>query len=301
MGLSSNLLLSCRILCYDKSMNKRTKKKKTRAKKIELKKLTKNQKIVFAAACMMAVCVIFLVYMSLGKYNGLGIKMPIKDSPYNLTQFVLADGQPLYEDEDYKSVTGIDVSEFQGEIDWKAVKDEGIDFAMIRLGFRGSESGKLVLDSRFKKNLKGAKRAGLDVGVYFFSQAITPEEAIEEARYVLKHIRGKGVNYPVAFDMEPIDGTERAAKLTKQQKTEAADAFCQVIDRNGRTPMVYGNPQWLNKHIDRSYLTEYGTWLAHYIEITGYSKDYMMWQYTDSGSVNGISGPVDMNLYFYEK
>lgn len=254
-----------------------------------------------AASCLMALCVVFMVYTSFGKYNGLGLKLPVEERPYKQTHFMVADGQPLYEDEDYATITGIDISEFQGDIDWEAVKEDGISFAMIRLGFRGSESGKLVLDSRFKENLKGAKRAGLDVGVYFFSQAVTPEEAIEEARYVIRHIRGKGVRYPVAYDMEPIDGTERAAKLNKQQKTEATDAFCQVIDRNGYTPTVYGNPQWLNKHIDLGYLTKYDVWLAHYTEITSYGKPFCMWQYTDSGRVDGISGHVDMNLYFYEK
>ena len=265
------------------------------------KKLSKWQIGVFCTACIMAVIVVASIYMMMGKYDGLGLKMPITESTFDMKHIYYEDGRARYEDEEYASVTGIDVSEFQGEIDWKAVKADGVDFAMIRLGFRGSETGALVLDSRFKENLKGAKKAGLDVGVYFFSQAITPEEAIEEARFVMKHIRGKGVHYPVAFDMEPIDGTERAAKLTKTQKTEVTDAFCQVIDRNGCTPMVYGNPQWLRKHVDLSYLTDYDTWLAHYAETTGYENRFSMWQYTDSGSVDGIWGQVDMNLYFYER
>ncbi len=270
-------------------------------KKIKLKNWTKWQKITIITALLMAIIVMISVYIMFGKYDGLGLKMPVSDTTYDMAHLYYENGRAVYEDEHYVGVTGIDVSEFQGEIDWKAVKDDGVDFVMIRLGFRGSGNGALVLDSRFKENLKGARKAGLDVGVYFFSQAITPEEAIEEARYVMKHIRGKGVHYPVAFDMEPIDGTERAAKLKKEEKTAIADAFCQVINRNGHTPMVYGNPKWMRKHIDLSYLEDYDKWLAHYADSTTYKSDFTMWQYTDSGSVAGIYGPVDMNLYFYEK
>lgn len=270
-------------------------------KNLNLKDLKRGQKITIVISFLLALLVIFSAYMMLGKYDGLGLKMPVKETVYDMSNLYYENGRAMYEDEGYQSISGIDVSEFQGSIDWKAVKDDGIDFVMIRLGFRGSETGKLVLDSRFKENLKGAKRVGLDVGVYFFSQAVTPKEAIEEARYVMKHIRGKGVHYPVAFDMEPIDGTERAAKLKKEEKTAIADAFCQVIDRNGHTPIIYGNPKWMRKHIDLSYLSDYDKWLAHYDEKTSYKSDFSMWQYTDSGTVDGIDGPVDMNLYFYEK
>ena len=266
-----------------------------------MKKMKKGQKFAVITAFVMVFVVMISGYMMFGKYDGLGLKMPVEENRFDMSHLYYEDGRAFYEDETYEAVTGIDVSEFQGDIDWKAVKDDGIGFVMIRLGYRGSESGRMMLDSCFKENLRGARKAGLDVGVYFFSQAVTPEEAIEEARYVLKHIRGKGVHYPVAFDMEPIDGTERAADLSKEEKTAIADAFCQVIDRNGYTPMVYGNPKWMRKHIDLSYLSDYDKWLAHYTEETNYKSAFTMWQYTDSGSVNGIYGPVDMNLYFYEK
>jgi len=252
-------------------------------------------------ALLMAVCVISAVYGMFGKYDGLGMKQPLSAHDYRMTYVVESEGRLTYDDDQYQTLTGIDVSVFQGEIDWEAVKADGVDFAIIRLGYRGAETGRLHVDEYFKENIKDARKAGLDVGVYFFSQAITPEEAIEEARFVLKKIRGKGVNYPVVFDMEPMDGTERAAELTMEEKTEAADAFCQVIKRNGFTPMIYGNPQWLNGHIDLSYLTEYDTWLAHYAHSTHYEYPFKMWQYTDNGAVAGIDGPVDLNLYFIEK
>jgi len=237
----------------------------------------------------------------LGKYDGLGMKQNVLNHQYHMDGLTLQNGRLAYEDQVYKSITGVDVSEFQGNIDWESVKKDGVDFVIIRLGYRGSENGTLTLDSHFQENLKGARKAGLDVGVYFFSQAITPEEAIEEARYVIKHIRGKGVRYPVVFDMEPIDGTERAAGLTKSEKTQIADGFCQVIKRNGYNPAIYGNPQWLRKHIDLSYLTDYDIWLAHYTSEIQFKSVFSLWQYTDNGIVNGISGPVDMNIYFVEK
>lgn len=267
----------------------------------KLKKMTKTQKITFVTALMMAFIVMIAAYMMFGNYDGLGLKMPVEENPFDMSNLYYENGRAMYEDESYQSITGIDVSEFQGEIDWKAVKADGIEFAMIRLGFRGSESGTLVLDTCFKDNLRGARAAGLDVGVYFFSQAVTPKEAIEEARFVIKHIRGKGVRYPVAFDMEPIDGTERASDLNREEKTAIADAFCQVIDRNGYTPMIYGNPKWMRRHIDLSYLSDYDKWLAHYTETTNYKSAFTMWQYTDNGRVDGIYGPVDMNLHFYKE
>ena len=280
-------------------------KKKTKKAKKTTKKIKdipwKTKAIILAIALVMVLCVVGSVYHMLGRYDGLGMKQALTDHEYQMTHVIATDERLSYEDEQYETLTGIDVSVFQGEIDWEAVKADGVDFAIIRLGYRGSSDGHLYLDKCFKKNIKGAKKAGLDIGVYFFSQATTPEEAIEEARFVLKKIRGKGVNYPIAFDMEPIDGTERAADLTVKEKTEIADAFCQVIKRNGYTPVIYGNPQWLYGHIDLSYLTEYDTWLAHYAHTTHYEQPFKMWQYTDSGNVAGIDGAVDMNLYFIEK
>lgn len=241
------------------------------------------------------------IYHMLGTYDGLGMKQVVESHEYQMTKIVSTDERLFYDDGRYISLTGIDVSVFQNQIDWKAVKADGVDFVMIRLGFRGYGDGKLYLDDCFEDNLKGAKEVGLDIGVYFFSQAVTPEEAIEEARFVVRHIRGKGITFPVAFDMEPIDGTERTADLTKKQKTEVADAFCQVVKRNGYTPLIYGNLQWLGKHIDLSYLTKYDTWLAHYANMTFYDKKFLMWQYADNGNVAGIEGPVDMNIYFVER
>lgn len=244
------------------------------------------------------VCFFFVV---LGSYDGLGLPQEMDYHRYDPSGFYEDDGFLRYEDARYTSLVGVDVSYYQEEIDWKRVAGSGVDFAMIRLGFRGYDSGELALDNRYKENLRGAKRAGLDVGVYFFSQAVSVEEAVEEAKFVVRHIRGKGINMPVVFDMEPIEGTDRITALTDRQRTEIADAFCQIIEKNGYHPMIYGNPYWLYNYIDLSYLTRYDTWLAHYAGETDYPYPFQLWQYTDSGRVDGISGNADLNICLQEK
>ncbi len=132
------------------------------------------------------------------------------------------------------------------KVNWKKVKAAGVDFVIIRLGYRGyDEDGDLALDSKFKRSSQRSKEAGLDVGVYFFSQAKTTDEGSEKRDLWSDISGGKGITYPVVFDMEPIDGADRITDLNAEEKTQIADAFCQVIDRNGYTPMIYGNPQWL--------------------------------------------------------
>lgn len=249
----------------------------------------------------MFVCTVTVFYIVLGNYDGLGLRQNIDENPYDMSYVYKKDGFLHYDDGTYQSVAGIDVSVYQKKVNWKKVKAAGVDFVIIRLGYRGyDEDGDLALDSKFKEHLKGAKKAGLDVGVYFFSQAKTTDEAIKEARFVVRHIRGKGITYPVVFDMEPIDGADRITDLNAEEKTQIADAFCQVIDRNGFTPMIYGNPQWLKKHVNLEYLTKYDIWLAHYADETDYPYAFKMWQYSQTGRVNGIKGHVDLNMYFIE-
>ncbi|MGF6375491.1 lysozyme [Clostridiales Family XIII bacterium PM5-7] len=270
---------------------------KKRTKKIPKKQLW----VIGLTAAAMLVVTVSVFYVIFGHYDGLGLAREVAENQYNMSNLSKSKGLRHYEDEQYESIAGIDVSFYQKKIDWEQVKASGIEFAIIRVGFRGSKTGELQLDDRFKENIEGAKAAGIDVGVYFFSQAITTEEAIKEARFVLRHIKGKGVEYPVVFDMEPIHGSNRINKLTTTEKTEIADAFCELIERNGYEPMIYGNPTWLNQHIDLSYLTKYEVWLAHYAETTDYPWQYRIWQYTDRGKVKGIKGRVDLNIYFKEK
>lgn len=193
------------------------------------------------------------------------------------------------------SRTGIDVSSHQQQINWSSVAQDGVSFAYIRLGYRGSSEGTLHVDDFFTQNLSGAKNAGIDVGVYFFSQAITEEEAREEARFVLKQLDRASLDYPIAFDMEPSpEGGGRADALTREEATAIANAFCDEIQKSGYRAIIYGNSYDLSKY-DLSALTG-RIWLAQYDGKPDGSISFVMWQYTPKGTVAGISGSVDLNL-----
>lgn len=210
----------------------------------------------------------------------------------------------FYMDGDYlsclstTSVLGIDVSVWQKEIDWPKVKEAGVEFAMIRAGWRGSEQGVLAEDTYAQANYQGATDAGIKVGAYFFSQAISVEEAEEEAKYLLDIIKDWNVEMPIVFDWEYIDDTSRTGSVDARTLTDCTKAFCDVIKNAGYQPMVYFNA---NHSYDRIYireLTEYPFWLARYDTVLDYPYKVDMWQYTETGSVPGISGNVDINLFF---
>ncbi len=208
--------------------------------------------------------------------------------------------------DDYVIIDGIDVSKYQTTIDWEAVADDGIQFAIIRLGFRGyGEAGTLVEDNYFRQNIEGAKKAGLDVGVYFFTQAITIEEAVEEANFVLETLQGASLDTPVYLDVEDISydvGRLDSAKLTPEQITKNCDAFCATIENAGYEAGIYANMHWLNEKMDSDELeSKYRIWLANYKTETPYEGEYHMWQYTSQGTVAGISGSVDMNVLYSRK
>lgn len=192
---------------------------------------------------------------------------------------------------------GVDVSSFQNTIDWAQAADAGIDFAMIRVGRRGYTEGGLFEDDRFRENIEGALAAGLDVGVYFFSQAITEAEAKEEADYLLSLIEGYTLTYPVAFDWEPITNAEaRTDGLGSAELTACAKAFCDAVADAGYIPMIYFNVDqgYLNYRLDR--LTDYAFWLAEYHDSPSFYYSFDFWQYTHRGSVPGIEGAVDLDL-----
>ena len=210
----------------------------------------------------------------------------------------------FYMDGDYlsclstTSVLGIDVSWWQKDIDWPKVKEAGVEFAMIRAGWRGSEQGVLAEDTYAQANYQGATDAGIKVGAYFFSQAISVEEAEEEAKYLLDIIKDWNVEMPIVFDWEYIDDTSRTESVDARTLTDCTKAFCDVIKNAGYQPMVYFNA---NHSYDRIYireLTEYPFWLARYDTVLDYPYKVDMWQYTETGSVPGISGNVDINLFF---
>ncbi len=236
------------------------------------------------------------------EYEGLGEHLEIPENHYDVNSYYYDDDDRLhYDDAAYTSVTVLDVSYAQKNVNWEKVANDGIDEVIIRLGYRGYKSGLLNLDEYFEQNLKGAKEAGLDVGVYFFSQAVSVDEAREEAKFVLSNIKGEKIKGPVVFDMEPIKGADRITYLTVEEKTAIADAFCDLIDKKGYEAMIYGNPQWLNGEVDLSLLTEHPVWLAHYTEYTEWPYWYSMWQYTDKGKVSGIKGDADLSVRLIAK
>ena len=191
---------------------------------------------------------------------------------------------------------GIDVSKWNGTIDWSAVKNSGVNYVIIRCGYRGSSAGSLIEDPQFTINIKGATAAGLKVGIYFFTQAIDEREAVEEASMVLNQVKNYTISYPIFLDVESSGG--RADSISKETRTAVCKAFCQTIQNEGYTAGIYANKTWLNSKIDVSALSAYKIWLAQYASTPSYTGRYDLWQYRSTGKVSGISGDVDMNLSY---
>ena len=192
---------------------------------------------------------------------------------------------------------GIDVSKWNGNIDWNAVKNSGVSYVIIRCGYRGSTTGALIEDPKFRANIQGAQNAGIKVGVYFFTQAVNEVEAVEEASMVLSLIKGYNISYPVFLDVESSNG--RADSISVDTRTAVCKAFCQTIQNSGYKAGVYANKTWFNEKINTPSLTGYKLWLAQYAATPTYTRTkYDMWQYSSKGSVSGISGNVDMNISY---
>lgn len=211
-------------------------------------------------------------------------------------------GYMAYTEPGVETALGIDVSVYQGEIDWQKVADAGIDFAIIRVGYRGYGSeGKMMPDKYFTQNIQGALDAGLDVGVYYFSQAITVEEARQEAAYVIEQVKDYPLTYPVVFDWERQNyaGSRTQTVPSVSTMCKMANAFCADITAAGYEAMVYFNPSEGYKQYDLSQLMDYPFWLAQYNSVPTFYYDFDMWQYTSTGRVPGISGSVDINLRFF--
>ncbi len=224
--------------------------------------------------------------------------MPL--NPYDKDAFRLDEkGRMTYELNGRRARVGIDVSTHQKDIDWEAVAADGIEFAMLRLGHRGYSEGGLFMDQTFEQNLQEALGAGLDVGVYFFSQAVSPEEAEEEADYVLEVLNGQTLTFPIAFDWESIPGDEaRTDGLDGETMTRCAAAFCKRIQDAGYHPAVYFNQTQGYLHYDLRELTDYELWLAEYDPTPNFYYHFDLWQYSNTGRVDGIQGNVDLDLAF---
>ncbi len=193
---------------------------------------------------------------------------------------------------------GIDVSKWNGTIDWSKVAKSGVSYAILRCGFRGSTIGGLVEDAKFATNIRNATDNGIKVGVYFFTQAVNEVEAVEEASMCLTMVEGYKLAYPIFIDVESASGG-RANGLTKDERTAVIKAFCKTISNAGYKAGVYANKSWLTTKINASELTGYVIWLAQYASSPTYTATrYDIWQYSDSGSLSGISGSVDLDLSY---
>lgn len=199
------------------------------------------------------------------------------------------------------SYVGADISKHTGKIYFPSLKAAGIDYVMIRLGSRGYSSGQIALDENFKENIDGALEAGLDVGVYFYSQAITQDEAVQEANFVVQNLepyRGK-VKYPVAFNMGFVSNDKsRIEGLSRDDKTNVTISFLEAVKAAGYVPMVYGDKEWFLKEVDLAKLQNYDVWLSQEEDIPDFPYRYAMWQYDTNGVLNGIDGGADLNICF---
>ena len=194
---------------------------------------------------------------------------------------------------------GVDVSSHQQEIDWQAVADAGVDFAIVRVGYRGYSDGEIFADSLARQNIRGALDAGLDVGVYFFSQAVSEQEAREEAWFVLDSIDGLPIRYPVLFDWEGVaDDEARTDGVTGPEMTQFAQAFCEEIERAGYRGGVYFNQSYGYNSFDLRALHSYEFWLAEYADTQSFAYEVQLWQYDYEGRVPGIETTVDLNLCY---
>lgn len=209
-----------------------------------------------------------------------------------------------YKDTDGNVISkkGIDVSKFQGDIDWEKVAGDGVDFAMIRVGARGYTKGAINGDENFEANIKGANDNGIATGVYFYTAAVSDDEIKEEADYVLDAIEPYNVDYPVVIDIEKTASGQdaRTDDVTVEDRTKMCITFCDIISKAGYHPMIYGNLKTFIRLLDLSQLQDYDKWFAGYDSPMYYPYDYTIWQYSDSGHVDGIDGNVDLNVGFYE-
>lgn len=236
-----------------------------------------------------------------GEWHDADVIGGLKKYPYNLEALKVDGNNVSYTaDDGYTVRFGIDVSKWQGKIDFNKVKESGVEFVIIRLGFRGyGQAGNIKEDVRFHENIKAAKEAGLDVGVYFYAQAINEEEALEEAEFVLKTIEGYELDLPVVYDPELIrNDTARTDNVTGEQFTKNTIAFCEAIKAAGYEPMIYSNMIWEAFLFDMSKLQEYKFWYADYEPSPQTPYHFEFWQYSEKGSVKGISGNVDLNIQF---
>ncbi|MCX4338880.1 MAG: glycoside hydrolase family 25 protein [Lachnospiraceae bacterium] len=242
-----------------------------------------------------------IVVADTGRYYFFPILESLAKNTYDAESFQADEDGVMhyYRDGERVSHKGIDVSRYQDKIDWSKVADDEVEYAFVRLGIRGYTTGEIMEDESFQRNIEGALDNDIDVGVYFFTQAMSVEEAEEEAEFVLDSINPYEVKYPIVLDVETVTSTEaRASDLTSEERTEYCLAFCKKIKEAGYTPMIYGNLKTFMLMLDIEQLEEYDKWFAYYDEAFYFPYDFQIWQYTNKGRVSGIKGDVDLNISF---
>ena len=225
------------------------------------------------------------------------VVVPTMHGTYDWQNLGRSNGRFTYSlDGEVVSKFGIDVSENNGEIDWEAVANDGVEFAFIRVGYRGNEEGGIHLDARFEEYLTEARAVGIPCGLYFYSQAITPEEAREEARFAISQLKGTALEYPIAFDSETHPELEmRNDNIPRGEMTSIAQAFCEEVKAAGYEPLIYGSSNDLVRYV-RDDLKMYPIWYAEYGSIPTVDTGFTIWQSSHEGTIAGISTPVDTNI-----
>ena len=221
-------------------------------------------------------------------------------STLDLNNLVMRNGYAYYsENGEVISTTGIDVSEYQGEIDWEQVKQAGIDFAFIRIGYRTYGDGIITYDSAFRRNIEGAQEAGIKVGAYFYSQATNADEAVEEADAVIDALAEYDITYPVVYDWELVyHDNARTDDVSVEALADCCVSFCERVKDSGYTPMIYQNTGTATHKLDLPRIKDYDFWLAEYGDQPSYYYDFKIWQYSNTGSIPGVEGEVDLNICF---
>lgn len=248
-----------------------------------------------ACAMLLILVCVFLIMDGSETAQARKTQVTTSEIPYSPDDFVIRNG--FMECVSVPYATGIDVSFYQGDIDWQAVKAQGVDFVFIRVGGRGSSEGELFADTKAQEYYTGAKAAGLQIGAYFFSQAISEEEAIQEAEYTLDLIADWELDLPVVFDWEYIDKEARTGKMRGPLLTQCTLAFCQTIENAGLEPMIYFNESQGTDLLNLTQLQQYPFWLAKYNGALDFPHQVDYWQYSETGKVDGINGNVDLNIF----
>ena len=237
-----------------------------------------------------------------GKEEWVLISPYLAKNTYDFTKMEDKAGLKRYTENGKKtSYVGVDISKQNGTVNFAGLKAAGVDYVMIRLGSRGYSTGQISVDENFKGNIEGAIAEGLDIGVYFYSQAISQDEAVQEVNFVIQNLepyRGS-IKYPVAFDMEFVANDEaRIDGLSREDRTTITSSFLEGVKTAGYIPMLYGDKEWLIKEVDLAKLQDYDIWLSQETDIPDYPYQYAMWQYSSSGVLNGINGDANLNICF---